>query len=789
MRKQARAAARQRRDLAGLSRTVQVLRSTVSVGDDDIDLDDVLSGAVGTGEATLELASDVGYLDDGMDADTILGSGAAADAGDLAEVTDAIPDMGDVFDQAADADDEAHEGRMRAIEGAVDIDAALAAAGQAAQDAANALTTSNGKNSRRRGATEPAPPEGGWVQGDQWVRDEDRDGVLVPVQVLVWDGAGFVPEQIIADDILVIGEDGTVRIKDDTVTAGAIAADALDFKTARGAQFYGGYIEAPTIASSSTLGSGANVLDDPEFVSAVNSAWVLSGHAGDAAATQRDTIAWDQAWTAAKILGGSEARRNWGSVKADLALTPGSRRTGSIVMPNYSWLNITPRTLTNPYTFKANATWNESLSMNGGAPDPTFKAVDSRAPGAGSEKTTYLTNSAVISVVAGERWNIRLAYEKLTDETVGFVASAAFEVVNATTGVVLHTRTISAPELKVGNIVEWWDSAFTGTVKCRVKATYTAGGGGGPFGSGTSGGAVRSVTSDSFARWSIDGTQQTAWLGNGSNKRLPYKTAPQADTFTSLLGTHGLAYTLRAGFAWNIQSAVFAKVEPARGWRLTEEFGAEFFNSLGARTGRIDGEDNYFTGRIGTAESGERWELEGDAITLYDEYGQPLGAMKRSGPGVTTSFNTFALKSQLDAWAPIDGTHAWVTSEGREYVRSSGRWCLLPDASKDTVGLVPLPGTPATGITAETQAEYEVRSGWVVLRFYVFGDIAESAAQDVWSGVPTQLRPPTNRFAAAWLAGGYVGTAFVRSNGTVAVANRSGATRTSSQFTIVYPLP
>lgn len=101
---------------------------------------------------------------------------------------------------------------------------ALEQAEQAIEDAANALTTSNGKNSRRRGQTEPAPPPGGWVQGDQWVVDND-DGKAVEVRV--WDGDEFVPEQILASEILVLSG-GLVRLANGVVTASAIAADAID---------------------------------------------------------------------------------------------------------------------------------------------------------------------------------------------------------------------------------------------------------------------------------------------------------------------------------------------------------------------------------------------------------------------------------------------------------------------------------------------------------------------------------------------------------------------------------
>lgn len=111
------------------------------------------------------------------------------------------------------------------------VEDALEQAQQAIEDAANALTTSSGKNSRRRGQLEPTPPPGGWVQGDQWIVD-NADGV--PVEVRVWDGAGFVPEQLLAAELLVLSG-GLIRLANGVVTADAIAADAIDGMTITGA--------------------------------------------------------------------------------------------------------------------------------------------------------------------------------------------------------------------------------------------------------------------------------------------------------------------------------------------------------------------------------------------------------------------------------------------------------------------------------------------------------------------------------------------------------------------------
>lgn len=310
LRKQARAAARQRRDLAGLSRTVQVLRSTVTVGDDDIDLDDVLSGAVGTGETTLELESDVNYLDDGMDADTILGSGAAADAGDLAEVTDAIPDMGDVFDQAADADDEAHEGRMNSIANTAEVSKALEQADAAAQKAAAATETALGFARYSQvdgGPIVPDLPEDGPRVGAELVFI-DTDGH--PYQSNVWNGDTWVEYQLLLDQVLVLGPDGTVQI----VNGKVISPEII-----------GGDITGVTVTGSivRNAATGQRMQLDEVGLRAFNSAGLVM------AALAADSGGLSLAGVLTSYLGGNNprARLSDGALEFDLPESPGAARS------------------------------------------------------------------------------------------------------------------------------------------------------------------------------------------------------------------------------------------------------------------------------------------------------------------------------------------------------------------------------------------------------------------------------------------------------------------------------
>lgn len=196
-----------------------------------------------------QLSSTSVYLDDGSDQDIVDGiqMGTDASAG-VVVLDDQYVDLDNSNDFTVD-DSVAMPERMdqyglsglmaveMATAAAMRVNTAQAAADAAADTAANAQTTADGKNARRRGQTQPAPPPGGWVQGDQWVVD---NALGAPVEVRVWDGTQFVPEQTLASDILVLGPDGAVRIKDSKVTAPAIAVGALDFKVARGMEISSG---------------------------------------------------------------------------------------------------------------------------------------------------------------------------------------------------------------------------------------------------------------------------------------------------------------------------------------------------------------------------------------------------------------------------------------------------------------------------------------------------------------------------------------------------------------------
>lgn len=134
------------------------------------------------------------------------------------------------------------------------VESSQAAAREALELAAAARETAAGKNRRVRGSVQPETPAGGWVKGDQWVK-ENSEGT--PVSVKVWNGSQFVDDLILADSVLVPGSNGGVRLADGVVTANTLNADALNFKSAKGLDIVGGSISGGSIVGGSLALSDA----------------------------------------------------------------------------------------------------------------------------------------------------------------------------------------------------------------------------------------------------------------------------------------------------------------------------------------------------------------------------------------------------------------------------------------------------------------------------------------------------------------------------------------------------
>ena len=203
----------------GLVRARQVARSAITVGDTEVPLEQL-------GERTQAMADEL-----------------TVQAGEMTATREYIKTqeklLDDHHERLIDTTAAAATAFEHAAKAVISVDQAHAAADEALEQASEALTTAAGKNARRRGKTQPEPPEGGWTQGDQWIVENETGQ---PISVKVWNGTAFVPDLLLADQLLVPGTNGTIQLRDGSVTATNLAVDALDFKQANGMNLNGGVI-------------------------------------------------------------------------------------------------------------------------------------------------------------------------------------------------------------------------------------------------------------------------------------------------------------------------------------------------------------------------------------------------------------------------------------------------------------------------------------------------------------------------------------------------------------------
>jgi hypothetical protein len=491
----------------------------------------------------------------------------------------------------------------------------------------------------------------------------------VPRYVFVWDGVGWTRAQYLADEILLPGEDGAIRLGDSMVSAPNMAAGALDAFTVNALQMYGGYIEAPVIASSDKLGSGANVLADPEFQSTVDTAWVASGHLGDAATSSTDTHTWDQTVTRnAWMDNPATTRRYRGSGVSRLLLTPAVRRTGSLLFANYGWKPAN-RTFTNPKIYTNPENWFSYIPVGKLADE--WKASGVPALGSAVSRTTYLTNSTVAEVIDGERWNVRAKFSRVGSDAVGLV-DIRVELIDAVSSSLVWHYDVSDGEKIAGEINTWFLPEAPASLRLRIRAEYTAAGGS----------AERRMDVGGYSRVDIDGVVSTHWIASSSDNYHSYGNLPTgAPAGNNPAGIPPENIKLRAELQVVMTSAVFAKVEPQKGWRITEEGGLELFNSLGTKTGNIDGENNFLAGRFATADSGMRWEVQGERVAFFDAAGLLVGGMRRAGDGIQifgpisyqgdTDWITIPLLSEFEVMSGV--TPRYKVSNGTLYLRGRVR--------------------------------------------------------------------------------------------------------------------
>lgn len=180
-------------------------------------------------------------------------------ASDVAAAMQAAQEaLGDLVDVNAELD--AMEQALSDVQGdLVDVQDVVDTANQNAQDALDAATaaetTASGANARMSGtgANGPATRTNGaaLIQGDEYVR-VNSSGQAIGVQV--WNGTSWVPQQMLADSVLVPGSAGSTVIADGAITTDKIVANAIT----------GDKVAANSItASRLVIGDGDNFIVDP----------------------------------------------------------------------------------------------------------------------------------------------------------------------------------------------------------------------------------------------------------------------------------------------------------------------------------------------------------------------------------------------------------------------------------------------------------------------------------------------------------------------------------------------
>ncbi|WP_053352696.1 hypothetical protein [Leucobacter musarum] len=169
-------------------------------------------------------------------------------------------------------------------------------------------------------------------------------------------------------------------------------------------------------------------------------------------------------------------------------------------------------------------------------------------------------------------------------------------------------------------------------------------------------------------------------------------------------------------------------------------------------------------------------------LDIYATSGASM-AMRAS----STDINAIVSNGNLNLRANASNRRVYLYGGNGIYLDGATTFSEWPSFPGDSAAAA-LPGFVEGGFSIVT-ASFEVRGGTLFISLNVTGNITQGSGVDVWNSLPARLRPSSNRQAAAWLNGGYAGVAWVRSNGTIAVANQTGATRTSAQFTVSYPYP
>lgn len=167
--------------------------------------------------------------------------------------------------------------------------------------------------------------------------------------------------------------------------------------------------------------------------------------------------------------------------------------------------------------------------------------------------------------------------------------------------------------------------------------------------------------------------------------------------------------------------------------------------------------------------------------TRLNQLGTQLQQMGISIEEVLDSFDYNGADPNL-VLTRVTALEAWRTAAQAQVA------ALEAKNSADTADFLPLPGS-VVGALSVSRAEYKIKSGWAQIKVSVANGGLPPGGVDVWSNIPSWLRPAANTQGAVWLQAGYPGIAFVRPDGTINVSHQAGSNRTSAQFTLNYPYP
>lgn len=170
---------------------------------------------------------------------------------------------------------------------------------------------------------------------------------------------------------------------------------------------------------------------------------------------------------------------------------------------------------------------------------------------------------------------------------------------------------------------------------------------------------------------------------------------------------------------------------------------------------------------------------------------QDLGAMQSSVQNALIErANAYrGTTAQRNAFTNAPVGTIWSDTNGDRLVWKKGatEWEAIVDVpDEEDTGWLSLPGSPTGGVSI-TYAEYRIRNGVAFVRISVTGGVA-SGGQEVWTNLPSSLRPDRSVVGAAWLSSNYPGTLYIRTNGTIAIHQNTGSSRNTAHTYISYVL-